>query len=158
MCDVLGRNILMSRPHKFLILGAVGLAVLVFAILFFCMQSRKSSINAAGVLRAVQQFRQAHRPVPQTVTFSQLVEEGFLPDNILKQFGASEVTVYLNVSDPHPQMFFMDALMPDGSHLTLSSDGSIQGFSKDKLQQADQPSSGSAVTSGSSNSAQGARQ
>ena len=76
--------------------------------------------------------------VQATVTFTQLISEGFLGTNVLRDFGASEVTVFLNATNAFPGMIQMDALMPDGSHTTLLSDGSVQGFAKSRFQEYEQ--------------------
>jgi hypothetical protein len=91
------------------------------------------------------------------VTFSQLIAQGYLSSNVLARFGASEVTVFLHADETHPDMFLMDALMPDGSHTTLMSDGSVQGFSKSRFQQAAAPNGGPATPLSNSDGLQGGR-
>jgi hypothetical protein len=102
-------------------------------------------IDGDEVVRAIQRFSEAHRPLPAKVKFSQLISEGYLDTNVLRKFGASEVTVYLDADQTPPQSFLMDALMPDGTHTTLLSDGSVQGFTKSRLQQAAAPDGGPAT-------------
>jgi hypothetical protein len=95
----------------------------------------KAEVNASEVLTAITNFCAAHKPLPQTVTFSQLIAQGYLGSNVLENFGASEVTVFLKADEIYPQRFLLDALMPDGSHTALVSDGSVQGISKSRFQQ-----------------------
>ena len=78
------------------------------------------------VVRAVQEYCAAHPDHAETVTFTQLITEGFLSTNALKDYGAAEVTVFLNATTPSPQTVLMDARMPDGSHAALLGDGSVQ--------------------------------
>jgi hypothetical protein len=117
------------------IASAVGLAVLCYVGSALFVGKPGEAVNPGEVLAAVTNFCAAHRPLPQTVTFSQLIAQGYLRANVLEKFGASEVTVFLNANETSPQSFLMDALMPDGSHTTLMSDGSVQGFSKGSFQQ-----------------------
>ena len=124
------------RPSTIIAASAVGLVVLCFVVWVWVVGKPKAEVNASEVLAAITNFCAAHRPLPQTVTFSQLISQGYLGSNVLKSFGASEVTVFLNADETHPQNFLMDALMPDGSHTTVLSDGSVQGFSKSRFQQS----------------------
>ena len=101
-------------------------------------------VDASQVVGAIANFCAAHRPPPQTVTFSQLIAQGYLSSNVLENCGATEVTVFLN-AETHPQMFLMDAVMRDGSHTTLMSDGSVQGFSKSRFRQAAALNGGPAI-------------
>jgi hypothetical protein len=82
---------------------------------------------------------------------SQLIAQGYLASNILQKFGASEVAVNLKADEAYPQMFVMDALMPDGSHTTALADGSVQGFSKSGFQQLASPNGGPAAPVGNTN-------
>jgi hypothetical protein len=117
------------KKRVFLGAGMAGLVILAFMLVPMLVDKPKP-VNGEEVLRAVQQYCRAHRAVPPTVTFTQLTAEGYLSPNVLKQFGASEVTIYMNFTNPTPQAFVMDALMPDGTHTTLLTDGSVQGFPK----------------------------
>lgn len=125
--------------------SAVGFVVVCFVVLVVVVGKPRAAVNADEVVAAVKNFCAAHRPLPQTVTFSQLIAQGYLGSNVLEKFGASEVTVFLNADETYPQMFLMDALMPDGSHTTLLSDGSVQGFSKSRFQQVAPPKHGPAT-------------
>ena len=115
----------------FLIIGANAVfAIMGLLIVVIFKQKPKPPAVGAEVVRAVQRFRESHRPLPATVTFTQLISEGYLSTNVLRDFGASEVTVFLNATNTSPGMLQMDALMPDGSHTSLLSDGSAQGLTK----------------------------
>jgi hypothetical protein len=127
-----------------------GLVIVCFVLLCVLFARPKPPVNAIEVQRAIQQFCADHRSHPPTVTFSQLIAQGYLASNILQRFGASEVTVNLNVDETHPEMFLMDALMPDGSHTTALADGSVQGFSKSRFQQLASPNGGPATPTASS--------
>ena len=118
-----------------MIAAAVGLAVACFAVRALFVGKPEVAFNAGEIVTAVKNFCADHRPLPKTVTFSQLAAQGYLRANVLERFGASEVTVFLNADHAYPQRLLMDALMPDGSHLALTSDGSVQGFSKSRFQQ-----------------------
>lgn len=128
-----------------MIAAAVSLAVACFAVRALFVGKPEPAFNAGEIVEAVKNFCADHRPLPQTVTFSQLAAQGYLRANVLERFGASEVTVFLNADQTYPQRFLMDALMPDGSHLALTSDGSVQGFSKSRFQQVAATNSGPAA-------------
>ena len=133
---------------------AVGFIVVYLAILAVLVGKSKTAVNAGEILAAVTNFCAAHKPLPQTVTFSQLIAEGYLDSNVLEKFGASEVTVFLNADARYPQSFLMDALMPDGSHTTLLSDGSVQGSSESRFQQF-APTNGGPATPGTDSGGSG---
>jgi len=139
--------------------SAVGAVIVCVVLLDALLERPKAPMDVGEVQRAVQRFCADHHPRPETVTFSQLIAQGHLGSNAFEKFGASEVTVSLNADDASPQMFLMDALMPDGSHVALLSDGSVQQFSRSRFQQA-APSNGSpAVPSENSGAAaEGRRQ
>ena len=119
-----------NKRRAIIAASAVGLVIVCVAVLAVLAGKPKAAVNANGVVAAVAKFCAAHKPLPQTVTFSQLIAQGYLGTNVLEQFGASEVTVFLNANETYPQMFLMDALMPDGSHTVAMCDSSVQGFSK----------------------------
>jgi hypothetical protein len=134
-----------TSRKRLLIIGAstAGLAVVAFIVVVSLVVRPQPPFGAGGQLvLALQRFSERHRPLPATVTFSQLISEGYLGTNALKEFGASEVTVYLDANETRPQSFLMDALMPDGTHITALSDGSVQGFTKSRFQQAAAPNGG----------------
>jgi hypothetical protein len=133
---------------------AVGFIVVYLVVLAVLVGKSKTAVNAGEILAAVTNFCAAHKPQPQTVTFSQLIAEGYLDSNVLEKFGASEVTVFLNADPRYPQSFLMDALMPDGSHVVAMSDGSVQGLSKGRFQQFT-PTNGSPVTPGTDSGGSG---
>jgi hypothetical protein len=138
----------------------LGLVVVCFIVLlrFVAMPGPSEvPVDAGQVVGAITNFCAAHQPPPQTVTFSQLIAQGYLSSNVLARFGASEVTVFLNADETHPDMFLMDALMPDGSHTTLMSDGSVIGFSKSRFQQAAAPNGGPASPLTNSDGLEGGR-
>jgi hypothetical protein len=126
---------------------AVGFIVVYVIVLEVLVGKSKTTVNAGEIVAAVESFCATHKPLPQTVTFSQLIAQGYLGSNMLEKFGASEVTVFLNADENHPQLFLMDALMPDGSHVVAMSDGSVQGFSKSRFQQM-APTNGGPATPG----------
>jgi hypothetical protein len=143
-----------TNRKRLVIIGAstTGLVVLAFIVVVSLVVRPQPPFGAAGELvRALQRFSETHRPLPATVTFSQLIAEGYLGTNALKEFGASEVTVYLDANETQPQSFLMDALMPDGTHTTALSDGSVQGFTKSRFQQAAAPNGGPTKLPGGSN-------
>jgi hypothetical protein len=117
----------------------VGLMIGLFVLLGAFLARPRPPINGNEVLRAVQRFCADHRPPPASVTFSQLIAQGYLASNILQRFGAVEVTVNLHVDATNPQMFLMDALMPDGSHTTALANGSVQGLSPSRFRQISAP-------------------
>ena len=127
------------RTRKRLVLIAAstaGIAVLTFVCLLAALSREKApAFNGYEVTLAVQRFCAAHRPLPATVTFSQLVAEGYLGTNALREFGASEVTVYLEGADTSPSALVLDALMPDGTHVSCLGDGSVQTLSKRRFQE-----------------------
>ena len=125
------------RPRRATIIAAsaVGLAVVCFVVSVWLVGKPKAEVNAGEVVAAITNFCAAHKPLPETVTFSQLIAQGYLGSNVLKDFGASEVTVHLKADATYPQRFLLDALMPDGSHTALMSDGSVQGITKSRFQQ-----------------------
>jgi len=119
------------KIHKRLTLiagGTIALVLFCFGVLIVRIAKPKSIIDADEVWKAVRNFNSAHQSLPTTVTFSQLIAEGHLEPNALKRIGASEVSVFLRSEDGSPRMYLMDALMPDGTHITLLSDGSVQGL------------------------------
>jgi len=134
-----------SKRLAIIAASTFGFAVVCFVVLVGLVDKRVTAVDAEQVLAAVTNFCAAHRPLPQTVTFSQLIAQGYLGSNVLEKFGASEVTVFLNADETHPGMILMDALMPDGSHTTLLSDGSVAGFAKSRLQQLAEPDGGPAT-------------
>src|SRR4029077_18766237 len=105
-----------TNSERLLILVAsiVGMVILSFVLAVTIVCRPTPPVAGDEVLRAVQQFSAAHRPLPATVTFGQLISEGYLSTNVLRKFGASDVTVYLKFDESSPQMFLMDAVMPDG--------------------------------------------
>ena len=107
----------------------VGVVILGFILAQAFMDKPKAPVNGDEIRRAVQEYCDAHRPYPETVTFSQLIEQGYLGANALQRFGAKEVTVHLRPQDANPQSYLMDALMLDGTHVGLMSDGSVQQLS-----------------------------
>ncbi|MGA2866238.1 MAG: hypothetical protein ABSF95_17330 [Verrucomicrobiota bacterium] len=108
-------------------------------------------INGDQVVRAVRRFCVDHKPLPETVTFHELIAQGYLASNVLQKFGASAITVHLNAVETSPEMLLMDAQMPDGTHQTLLSDGSVQQLSKSRFQdQTAAPTGGAAAPSGNS--------
>ncbi len=133
-----------------------GLVIVCFVLLCVLLARPKPPV-ANEVQQAIQQFCADHRSHPPTVTFSQLIAQGYLASNTLQRFGASEVTVNLNADETHPQMFLMDALMPDGSHTTALADGSVQGFSKSRFQQIASPNGGPGAQPASSGGAEESR-
>jgi hypothetical protein len=139
------------RPgSKRLLLAAaavVGAAIILYGLVTVVLYTRQPSVRGDEVLQAVQRFAAAHRPLPATVTFSQLIAEGCLRPDALNDFGATEVTIHLHPDPRSPQMVWMDALMPDGSHATLLGDGSVQGFSGTGFQ-ATAPTNAPAATFG----------
>jgi hypothetical protein len=130
--------------------SAVGAVIVCVVLLDALLERPKAPMDASEVQRAVQRFCADHCPHPETVTFSQLIAQGYLGSNALEKFGASEVTVCLNADDASPQTFLMDALMPDSSHVALLSDGSVQQFSRGRFQQAAPRNGGGGVSSGNS--------
>jgi hypothetical protein len=114
--------------------STVGVVVVCLVVLVVFMDKPKAAHDADQVLAAVEKFCAAHKPLLQTVTFSQLIAQGYLG-----------FTVFLTADDTSPQVFLMDALMPDGSHATLLSDGSVQRLSKSRFQQAAPPNGGPAT-------------
>ena len=130
-----------------IVTSTAGFIALCLVVLVVVVSRPKTAVDAGQVLAAVTNFCATHRPLPQSVTFSQLIAEGYLGSNVLQEFGASEVTVFLNGNETSPQMILMDALMPDGSHTVALSDGSVQGFSNSRFQQAVQTNGGSATPS-----------
>jgi hypothetical protein len=144
-----------NRParNRFLIIaaGTAVLAVAIYALVLEFVFRSQPPVSGQEIVQAIQLFSAAHRPLPPTVTFSQLVSEGYLRTNILRDFGAAEVTVYLQADQHNPQMFKLDALLPDGTHTVLFSDGSIQGFSPDKFQPTAAPADSPATHAGDSN-------
>jgi hypothetical protein len=127
-----------KSSKRLLIIAASATAVAaVLCVLVVAVVARpKPPVGGQPVLKAVQRFSRGRRPLPTTVTFSQLIAEGYLGSNVLSDYGALEVTVNLHASESTPRMFLMDALMPDGSHTVLLSDGSVQGFGKSRFPQA----------------------
>jgi hypothetical protein len=122
------------RSKRLLLVAAAitGAALLLFLAVAF-LYTKTPSVSGNQVLQAVQRFAATHRPLPEQVTFSQLIAEGFLPPNALKDFGASEVTIRLRPDARSPQGVLMDALMPDGTHTTLLVDGSVLGLGTNGL-------------------------
>jgi len=125
--------------------STVGFVGVCFVVLVVFGDKPKAVVDADQVLAAVTNFCAANRPLPKTVTFSQLIAQGYLDSNVLEKFGATEVTVFLDADETHPSMFLMDALMPDGTHTTLLSDGSVQGLTKSRFQQVAAPNGGPAT-------------
>jgi hypothetical protein len=125
-----------NRKVLIVLASIAGLAILAFIAAVLLTAKPRPPVDGEEILWAVRQFCGTHHPLPTTVTFSQLIAEGYLRTNVLQDFGASEVTVYLNADETSPQMPLMDALMPDGSHTHLMADGSVQGSSKSRFQQA----------------------
>jgi len=132
-----------------------GFVVVCFVVVVVFVDKPKAPVDAGQVLAAITNFCAAHKPLPRTVTFSQLIAQGYLGSNVLEKFGASEVTVFLNANETDPQMFLMDALMPDGSHTVALSDGSVQGFSRSRYQQAAPLNGGPATPLGNSGVTEG---
>ena len=125
-----------AKRKNLLLLAVIGAAAvgLLALLLSLVLPGRpKSQVDPQEIVLAVQRYSATHRPLPATVTFTQLIAEGYLGSNVLRNFGASEVTVYLNANPNSPQTFLMDALLPDGTHTTLLSDGSVQQFSNTRL-------------------------
>lgn len=124
----------------------VGCSLLFLAIL----DKARPPVDGQQIVQAVQKFRADHSPAPETVTFSQLIAQHYLPSNVLESFGAVDVTVNLKANESNPQFFLLDARMPDGSHTTLASDGSIQAYSESRFQQAIRTSDAAAKSQGGS--------
>lgn len=138
----------MATTNKRLALIAAstfGFVVLCFAVLVLLMDKPKPAVDADQIFAAVTNFCAAHKPLPPTVTFSQLIAQGYLGSNVLHEFGASEVTVFLNADETHPQMVLMDAQMPDGTHTALFSNGSVQGLTNNRFQDLAKPNGGTAT-------------
>ena len=125
-----------NRKVAIIAAGIVGLAVVCFVALIAFLSKPKTPIDGRQVVQALQRFKAAHRPLPESVTFSQLIAEGYLGSNVLRDFGAVEVTIYTKADESRPQMFLMDALMPDGSHIAALADGSVAGFSPSRFNEA----------------------
>jgi hypothetical protein len=147
------------RKRKLAVLGigASAMAVACLFVLSAYYDRPAPPINGDQVVGAVRRFCADHKPLPETVTFHELIAQGYLASNVLQKFGASEITVHLNAVETSPQMLLLDAQMPDGTHQALLSDGSVQQLSKSRLQQQTAaPTGGPAAPSGNSaGSAQG---
>lgn len=146
-----------SKRLAIIAASTFGVAVVCVVVFSGLVKKQVTAVDADQILAAVTNFCAAHRPLPQTVTFSQLIAQGYLGSNVLEKFGASEVTVFLNADETHPGMILMDALMPDGSHTALLSDGSVAGFSKSRFQQLVEPNGGSAAPLANSDGPGGGR-
>jgi hypothetical protein len=147
-----------NKRFALIIVGVVLLGVVCSVVLLTLAARPKPPVDGSLVLRAVQRFCAAHKSVPEKVTFSQLIADGYLGADVLKRFGASEVTIYLKAGVTPPQMLLMDALMPDGSHTTLMADGSVEGFSESGFQQAVSSNGLPAITNAHSAMPEGAHQ
>ena len=98
----------MATTNKRLALIAAstfGFVVLCFAVLVLLMDKPKPAVDADQIFAAVTNFCAAHKPLPPTVTFSQLIAQGYLGSNVLHEFGASEVTVSSMLMKPTRKWF-----------------------------------------------------
>jgi hypothetical protein len=80
-------------------------------------------IEAVGAFCRHQQ--EEHRPIPPSVSLSELVAGGYLPPEQVQTFGTSNVVITLSSDETNPTGVLMEARFPDGSRCVASTDGSI---------------------------------
>jgi hypothetical protein len=65
-------------------------------------------------------------PLPQTITLSQLVKDGYLHAEAIRGVGSAEVTFSLRPDTRNPGSVLIEARLPDGSRIGALANGSIQ--------------------------------
>jgi hypothetical protein len=126
-----------DRKYLTRALLAIGVLLGAWLLLAAFLKEPQPSIRGAEILDGIQRYCTEQRLLTNTVTFSELIARGYLPADTLEKFGAADVTVFLKTDGA--RKFLLDARMPDGSHQTLLSDGSVQQITEDKGPSASQP-------------------
>ena len=68
-------------------------------------------------------------PLPQSVSWGDLVSHGYISSNRVRAFEDMETRVWFGVSETEPQKVLMSVRQPDGSVSATLADGSVQQFS-----------------------------
>jgi hypothetical protein len=86
-----------------------------------------------GLVSAMQAFsrdlNKQGRPLPQSVSLSELVSQGYISTNSVHAFEGMETKVWLRADMAMMSSVLMSARQPDGSVSAALADGSIQQFS-----------------------------
>jgi hypothetical protein len=86
-----------------------------------------------GLVSAIQAFSRdlskQGRPLPQSVSLSELVSQGYISSNSVHAFEGMETKVWLKADMAMMSSVLMSARQPDGSVSAALTDGSVQQFS-----------------------------
>jgi hypothetical protein len=94
--------------------------------------------DAPKLAAAVQAFARDRagrgQPLPASISLRDLVSGGYIATNDVHAFDGMDVTISLAASlaalDADPQSILIHVRMPDGTHIVLLGDGSIQQVSQ----------------------------
>lgn len=113
------------------LIGIVTLAIALISVGYIAATQRHAvRFDGFKLIQASQAFtrqlREQGKPVPATVSSTELVQRGFLTPADLGGFGDAELIINLNPDETRPQSVLVQARLPDGHEFVVLGDGSVQ--------------------------------
>jgi hypothetical protein len=134
MPAVVGAHMKVRRLVIFIVL-AIAVAAMVGAFVTAHWERKQPVFTEApkllGAMRAFSDdLKRKGRPLPSTVSLSDLVSGGYLATNDVRAFEGMDVAISLAASEDYPSSILMSARLPDGSVTALLADGSVAQMSR----------------------------
>jgi hypothetical protein len=87
---------------------------------------RDGSVLTKAVQKYSQDCKLRGQTLPRSINLHDLIDGGYVSRNDVQVFDGMEVTISLSADETRPQDTLVDARLPNGEHIVVLGDGSVQ--------------------------------